>query len=48
MTHNLFCFTPHPTEVILRKKELQWQVDKLLDKGHVCESLSPCDVPIGT
>jgi hypothetical protein len=26
--------------------EIQCQVQKLLDKGHVCESLSPCVVPV--
>lgn len=25
--------------------ELRKQVERLLAKGHVCESLSPCDVP---
>jgi hypothetical protein len=27
-------------------KEIQRQVQALLDKGYVCESLSPCDVPV--
>ena len=27
-------------------KEIQRQVQELLDKGYVCESLSPCAVPI--
>jgi ribulose bisphosphate carboxylase small subunit len=27
-------------------KEIQHQVQELLDKGYVCESLSPCVVPV--
>jgi hypothetical protein len=27
-------------------KEIQCQVQELLDKGYVCESLSPCVVPV--
>jgi hypothetical protein len=27
-------------------KEIQRQIQDLLDKGYICESLSPCDVPI--
>ena len=27
-------------------KEIQRQVQELLDKGYVCESLSPCAVPV--
>jgi hypothetical protein len=27
-------------------KEIQRQVQELLDNGYVCESLSPCDVPV--
>jgi hypothetical protein len=27
-------------------KEIQRQVQELLDKGYVCESLSPCVVPV--
>ena len=27
-------------------KEIQWQVQDLLDRGYVCESLSPCAVPV--
>ena len=29
-----------------RTKEIQRQIQVLLDKGHIRESLSPCDVPI--
>jgi hypothetical protein len=27
-------------------KEIQRQVQELLDKGYVCEPLNPCDVPV--
>jgi hypothetical protein len=27
-------------------KEIQQQMQELLDKGYVCESLSPCAVPV--
>jgi hypothetical protein len=27
-------------------KEIQHQVQTLLDKGYICESLSPCSVPV--
>jgi hypothetical protein len=36
---------PH-TAQILGKKEIQRQIQSLLDKGYICESLSPCVVPI--
>jgi hypothetical protein len=26
--------------------ELQRQVDKLMEKGYLCESMSPCAVPV--
>ena len=29
-----------------KNKELQRQVDELMDKGHIRESMSPCDVPL--
>jgi hypothetical protein len=29
-----------------KTKEIQCQVQELLDKGYVCESLSPCVVPV--
>ena len=27
-------------------KEIQWQVQQLIDNGHVCDSLSPCAIPV--
>ena len=35
-----YCTNPEET------KEIQRQIQELLDKGHIRESLSPCDVPI--
>jgi hypothetical protein len=39
---NLATYRTNPEEM----KEIQQQVQELLDNGYVCESLSPCVVPV--
>jgi hypothetical protein len=39
---NRAAYRTNPKEM----KEIQQQVQELLDKGYICESLSPCGVPV--
>ena len=48
---NLIAGAPLPNKAPYRvnpkeTKDIQWQVPQLIDNGHVCESLSPCAIPV--